>query len=386
MGLWHDLNEIYEFRRAKQNALNSVAFRINKPLTRPENVTFLLTHACNLTCHMCGCAEAGVNPQGGEGGGYIVAKRDEMTLDQFLRVVDDLADWGVRNLIFSGGEVLLRKHDLLALLKRAKERSLFTTIVSNSLAWSEDMAKTFADAGLDNFTSSLDGFKPETHDTIRGRKGSHERVVRTLKWFQELKQTYPHLSTNTTTVVQRDNMGELVDVCHLLTDIGVGCIMYQAVSGDFPNLMPQSEAEMDAFKAELEKLKALKAEGYPIWNSPSYFDTMPRYYVEKLENDGKFYMGDCLAGFDQLIISPNGTIDICGFGPYGVSLKDMSIRDIWESKAYAEARDRISKCETQCLYLCYEKTDMKSLTNQVGGVVRNFMTDAAHTVRHRLAS
>ena len=306
MGLWNDLNDIYEFRRAKQNALNSVAFRINKPLTKPENVTFLLTHACNLTCHMCGCAEAGVDPKGGEGGGYIVGKREEMTRDQFMKVVDDLADWGVRNLIFSGGEVLLRKHDLLALLEHAKKRGLFTTIVSNSLSWSEDMAKTFADAGLDNYTSSLDGALPETHDKIRGRKGSHERVLRTLRWFQQLKESYPGLSTNTTTVVQRDNFRELVDVCHLLSDIGVGCIMYQAVSGDYPDLMMQGP-ELDEFKGVLEQLKGLKAEGYPIWNSPSYFDTMPRYYVEKVQNGGKFHLGDCLAGFDNLIISPNGT-------------------------------------------------------------------------------
>ena len=60
--------------------------------------------------------------------------------------------------------------------------------------------------------------------------------------------------------------------------------------------------------------------------------------------------------------------------------------DIWGSGAYAEARERIANCDTQCMYLCYEKTDLKSLSTQVGGVVRNFMTEGARTVRHRLAS
>ena len=219
-----------------------------------------------------------------------------------------------------------------------------------------------------------------------GKGGTwRDRAPPPLRWFQQLKESYPGLSTNTTTVVQRDNFRELVDVCHLLSDIGVGCIMYQAVSGDYPDLMMQGP-ELDEFKGVLEQLKGLKAEGYPIWNSPSYFDTMPRYYVEKVQNGGKFHLGDCLAGFDNLIISPNGTIDICGFGPYGVSLKDMSILDIWGSGAYAEARERIANCDTQCMYLCYEKTDLKSLSTQVGGVVRNFMTEGARTVRHRLAS
>ncbi|MFN7951571.1 MAG: radical SAM protein [bacterium] len=372
MGLWKNLNEVYEFRRAKQNLLNSVAFRLDRPLTKPENVTFLLTHGCNLTCHMCECGSVGVNP---DGGGYIVAKRDEMTREQFAHVIDQLDDWGVKNLIFSGGEVLLRKHDLLALVRHAADKGFNTTVVSNSLAWTEDLAHTFADAGLTNFTSSLDGACAETHDKIRGKPGSFDKVVRTLRQFAALKATHPRLSTNTTTVVQKDNWRELPDVCHLLTDVGVTCIMYQAVSGDYPHLLVPIE-ELDEFKAVLARLLELKAAGAPIWNGPEYFDTLPRYYTEKVVNQGKFHLGNCLAGYDNLIISPNGTIDICGYGPYGVSLKDVPLLELWHSQAYREARERIAKCETQCLYLCYQKTDLGQLTKQVGGVVKTFVAEA----------
>lgn len=126
----------------------------------------------------------------------------------------------------------------------------------------------------------------------------------------------------------------------------------------------------------LEELIALRAAGKPIWNPPEYFHTLPRYYTEKLTNGGKFHLGNCLAGFDNLIISPNGTIDICGYGPYGVSLKDMPLQELWHSAAYREARQRIAKCETQCLYLCYQKTDLGQLTKQVGGVVKGFVAEA----------
>ncbi|MBL7147682.1 MAG: radical SAM protein [Nanoarchaeota archaeon] len=339
-----------KIKNLKRDLLNTISYNINYPLQKPETVSFLITHRCCLNCEMCDSPKRSLKNQ-----------KEELTLNQYLDIVDQLNKWKVKNILLSGGEPLIRKKDCLGIIQHAASLNFNTTIVTNAYLWNKKICEEFYKAGLTNFTTSLDGAKEETHDRIRRKKGSFKKVINSLKHLNQLKlkDNNPHFSLNCTTVIMKSNFRELINIYPLLRNLGVTNIMYQAVSGDYPELM-MSEHEIKEFSDIVkELLKIKKTKGY-ISNLESYFNLLPQYYKAKIKGKA-FRLGGCLAAYNSLIITPEGGIDICGFGPYNITLKDMKIKELWHSKEFQECRKRVKQCNRQCMYLCYKKSNVKDL-------------------------
>lgn len=341
----------YQFKQIKNAFFNNISYHINYPLIKPETVSFLLTYDCCLKCKMCRPPKQ-----------YLSSKQGELKIDDWKKIIDQLKFWNIKNLLISGGEPLLKKEDSLEIVKYASSLGLNTTIVTNAFLWNKKICQEFFDAGLTNFTTSLDGAKKETHDRIRGIKGSYEKVVNTLKVFNQLKKNKPSFSLNCTTVIMKDNFRELINIYHLLRKVGVTNIMYQAISGDYPQLMP-NDKEIEELKDVVSELINLKRKEGFISTDEDYFRLLPKYYEEKQKN-GLFKIGKCIATYNNLMISPDGTVDICGYGPYNISLKNNSLSKFWKSKEFKECRKRVKKCNKQCMYLCYKKVDFKSILSK----------------------
>ncbi|HCL74273.1 MAG TPA: heme d1 biosynthesis radical SAM protein NirJ, partial [Pseudomonas sp.] len=85
------------------------------PGTRPPVVIWNLLRRCNLTCKHCYATSADSE------------FRDELDTDEALQVIDDLHEAGVRVLILSGGEPLLRD-DIFELSAHAREKGFFVAL------------------------------------------------------------------------------------------------------------------------------------------------------------------------------------------------------------------------------------------------------------------
>lgn len=338
-----------KIKNLKRDLLNTVSYNINYPLQKPATVSFLITHKCCLNCEMCDSLQKNLND------------KKELTLNQYLDIIDQLNKWKVKNILLSGGEPLIRKKDSLEIVRYAASLKFNTTIVTNAFLWDKKTCKEFYKAGLTNFTTSLDGAKPETHDKVRGTKGSFLKVMEAFKYLNEfkLKDDNPHFSLNCTTVIMKSNFRELIDIYYLIRNVGVTNIMYQAVSGDYPGLMIPG-SELKEFSKVAKELIRIKNEKGCISNSESYFELLPQYYKAKI-NKTLFRIGGCLAAYNSLIITPDGGVDICGYGPYNVTLKDIKIKDLWHSKAFKECRKRVKQCKRQCMYLCYKKSNISDM-------------------------
>ncbi|RKY24603.1 MAG: hypothetical protein DRP79_07555, partial [Planctomycetota bacterium] len=129
----------------------------------PAVVVWNCTRRCNLRCLHCYSRSSDVHYPG------------ELTGEEARAMIDDLADFGVRALLFSGGEPLLRK-DLLDLGRHAARRGLRTVISTNGTLISRDMAAEIADASFKYVGVSLDG-PEETNDRFRGRKGAFRQAL-----------------------------------------------------------------------------------------------------------------------------------------------------------------------------------------------------------------
>jgi len=99
--------------------------------------------------------------------------------EEGIDLLDQLADAGVRVLIFSGGEPLLRA-DVFELIAHAKQRGISPQLSTNGVLIDEDVAKRLADAGIAYVGISIDGVE-SFNDAYRGLSGGFDAALRGLR-------------------------------------------------------------------------------------------------------------------------------------------------------------------------------------------------------------
>jgi len=134
-------------------------------------VVWNCTRACNLRCVHCysnsGACRHGV----------------EMTTDQGLALIEDLAAFGAPVMLFSGGEPLMRP-DLQTLIERAVALGMRAVISTNGTLIDRPMAERLAGVGLSYVGVSLDGLR-ETNDRFRGLDGAFDRALAGIRNARE---------------------------------------------------------------------------------------------------------------------------------------------------------------------------------------------------------
>jgi len=116
------------------------------------------TRTCNLKCIHCYSNSESKRYTG------------ELTTAEALRFIDDLAEFKVPVILFSGGEPLLRR-DLIKLASYAKGKGIRPTISSNGTLLGLESAMYLKNLGIGYIGISLDGIG-ENNDRFRGRKGA----------------------------------------------------------------------------------------------------------------------------------------------------------------------------------------------------------------------
>ena len=128
-----------------------------------------VTSRCNLACTHCYLRS-----------GPGRRREDELTTDEAIGLIDDLAGAGVPLLLFSGGEPLVRE-DFWTLAAHAKKCGLPAVLSTNGTLITSDVARRLRDTGIGYAGISLDGAAAAIHDAFRGVSGSFDRSVQALK-------------------------------------------------------------------------------------------------------------------------------------------------------------------------------------------------------------
>lgn len=145
--------------------------KIYKVSREPVMAVWNVTNVCNLKCIHC-YARSGP-----------FKSRFELTTEEGMRLIDELRELGVKILIFSGGEPLLRD-DIFKLARYAKKRGLKIILSTNGTLINHDIGKQIKNAGFDYVGISIDGME-NRHDWFRGVKGSFSKAVDGLKIMKE---------------------------------------------------------------------------------------------------------------------------------------------------------------------------------------------------------
>jgi radical SAM protein len=171
----------------------------------PIFVCWETTKACLLACRHCR-AKAIRNRQNGE-----------LTHVQGLKLIDQLLEFGepYPALLLTGGDPLMRP-DFFELVEYAKNRGIYVAVAASvTPKLNETSISRMRNLGVDIMSVSLDGALPDTHDTLRGLKGTWKTTIDTLRMARELG-----LRTQVNTTVMRSNLNELADIFHIARNNG----------------------------------------------------------------------------------------------------------------------------------------------------------------------
>lgn len=165
-------------------------------------VIWNLLRRCNLTCKHCYATSADS------------VFRDELDTPAALQVIDDLAEAGVKVLILSGGEPLLRD-DLFQLSAHARAHGMFVALSSNGTLIDESNIEQVSAADFDYVGISIDGLQ-DTHDSFRQLKGSFARSLKAMRLCRERG-----IRVGMRTTLTRDNYPQLPELLALMRDLDV---------------------------------------------------------------------------------------------------------------------------------------------------------------------
>jgi SynChlorMet cassette radical SAM/SPASM protein ScmF len=349
---------------------------MDKPITQkeqdfqiPNGIPLLsqyyvyLTEGCNLACQHCW-----ISPQyqanGGTGG--------HLKFELLKQAVEEGIPLGLQSVKLTGGEPLLHP-DFLRIVDFIKEKQLRLTIETNGILMTPELARYLKEKStLYHISLSLDGARAETHEALRGVKGSYQKTVNALHMLVN-EDIHPQIIMS----LHTGNRDEIEPLVHMAEEMGCNSVKFNLI-------MPSGRGEIMKKRGRVMNIQELVEVGNWIEEDLqkrvdimlSYSWPIAFHGLKRLLNRGP----DGCGIFQILGILGNGGIALCGigmeipelcFGTIGVD----SICDIWyknsilcdlRTKLPNELEGVCAECilRTQCLGSCVAENyhDAKKLT------------------------
>ncbi len=106
--------------------------------------------------------------------------RKQMDDDDYRKLSEMADEAGIFRFVITGGEALMDRN-LGSLIEALDPKKHLIILDTNGWSFDEEKAKWFAGQGGYKAQISLDSMKEEEHDLFRGKKGSFQRVIRSLE-------------------------------------------------------------------------------------------------------------------------------------------------------------------------------------------------------------
>ncbi|MHC4792460.1 MAG: radical SAM protein, partial [Planctomycetota bacterium] len=253
----------------------------------PLFIAWQLNSACNLGCLHC-CEEAGHSMP------------DEMTREQALNFCKQIAGLNIPYMAVSGGEPLLCPH-IFDVCDFIRGNNISLKIETNGEFIDEQTALKLAELKMRSVQISLDGAKPETHETLR-LTGDWEKSIAACKYLVK-----HGVNTEIVFVPTKFNIHDIGDIIDLAYSMGVygfytGKIMRIGRAAKNWHILCPSDKEYEKFFDMLQEKTA------------EYKGKMKIYYypydvIEELK-----YRLECPSA--SLLVLPNGKVKLIGPLPF----------------------------------------------------------------------
>ena len=258
-------------------------------------VEISLTDRCQCRCVHCYAHDE-----------LSASKNNELTTDELIQLLKDIKKIGATEIIFTGGEPLLRE-DILTLINYAHKMGLVTRLITNGIMLDDAFVGDLKKAGLSWCSISIDSPKPEAHDRFRGYPGCFNKA---MKGFQLLSKNKIPFSIIAVARKELIHSGELEEIVALGRKVGA-----TVVRVNFPVPIGRYYNQQDIVLnyEERERVRKLLGTGFVSMESPK---------------EGT----KCTAAVTKLNIHANGDVTPCVFTPlpFG-NIRNQTLIEIWHA-------------------------------------------------------
>ena len=290
----------------------------NNPISNPRWLLAELTYSCPLQCPYCS------NPID------FAQHKDELSTEDWLRVLSEARALGAVQLGFSGGEPLSRQ-DLPILVQHARQLGYYTNLITSGYGMREEKILELKQAGLDHIQVSIQSPDKALNDQLAGTESfEHKKqVARLVK-----KHGYPMVLC---VVVHRQNIHQMRDILEMAVELEADYLelantqYYGWAHLNRDQLLPTREQFETAEAIAQEYKEKLKGKMKIYYVVPDFYEDRPKA---------------CMNGWGTtfLTIAPDGVALPCHSarelpGLICPNVRDMSVREIWyESAAFNKFR------------------------------------------------
>ena len=286
----------------------------------PLAVLAELTHRCPLQCPYCS------NPLEME-----VASK-ELTTAEWCRVMDELAEIGVLQIHFSGGEPTVRK-DLTELVRHATKVGLYSNLITSAVMLTKARLQGLADAGLSHVQISVQGAEEGLADRVGGFRNGHAKKLEAARWTREVG-----LPLTLNAVMHRQNLHQLPQIIDLAVALDADRLEVANVQY-YGWALKNREALIPSF-AQVEETNHIVSQAQDRLAGVLDIDyVVPDYYAQRPKQ--------CMGGWGRQFfnISPAGKVLPCHAAESITGMEfdsvrgNKSIRWIWDnSEAFNKYR------------------------------------------------
>lgn len=246
------------------------------------------TTACNLSCNGCWASEYG--------------NTLNLTFEEIDTIIEQGKELGVYFYIFTGGEPLVRKKDLIRICEKHNDCEFLT--FTNATLIDQDFAKEMLRVKNLVPAISIEG-NEEATDFRRG-KGTYQKVLRAMEILRENKLPFGisccYTAENYDSITSEEFVDEMIKM--------------GALFAWYFHFMPVGQ------NTGIELLPNTKQRKQVYDKIRKYRSTKPLFFMD-FQNDAE-YVGGCIAdGRSYLHINANGDIEPCVFIHYS----DSNIRE-----------------------------------------------------------
>ncbi|MEM8614009.1 MAG: radical SAM protein, partial [Cyanobacteria bacterium P01_H01_bin.105] len=265
---------------------------------RTSYAVWEITLKCNLACSHCGSRA-----------GHARAK--ELSTEEALDLVSQMAEVGIKEVTLIGGEAFLRPDwlDIAAAINQAGMRCTMTT---GGYGITLATANKMKQAGIATVSVSIDGLET-THDRLRGRVDAWQYAFQTMGHLQAAGIPF-----GCNTQINRLSAPELPSIYEHIRDAGARAWQLQLTvpmgnAADNAEILLQPYELLDLYPMLAKIAMRSHREGVQIQpgNNIGYYGPYERLLRGRgQENDWAFWRG-CSAGLSTLGIEADGAIKGC---------------------------------------------------------------------------
>lgn len=283
-----------------------------EPYGYPVQIAWEVTNRCNLNCLYC------MNLSG--------ASKDELTSGERFKIVDEMIENHVLDVIITGGEPLMLP-EIFSILQRLKSNGVRITLLTNGTLLDCEKCRRLKDL-VDIMQVSLDAAEPDLQNLLAGKSGAHSLIIKGVDLA--IKFRIPLVIG---AVVNRLNYLKTPALAEFCIDRGIERLSFSEMMLEGRALQNRKDLEMTSEeRVELHRLlmpykKRLKITGH----EPS---------IAFLVGDKKESVCDC--SLASCAIAYNGDILPCSYIRESVgSVKSSDICSIWNSSAFHRFRKAV---------------------------------------------